>query len=155
MNCQVKCAFCGRNWDRVCTSYLTFVKCSFLLETYEPSEQPQQPHPNGSSEKRNGKHQPAQNPPAHPDVLVPLLQSASSLFAQIPPAHLTAPIRVSTPPTFQSTSATGALTVPDSSVQIKQEPASPTHGEENINIPMQSSQCSQPAELQFQDGMLI
>ncbi|XP_066487084.1 zinc finger protein 106 [Tiliqua scincoides] len=123
-----------------------------LQETYEPSEQLQQPLPNDSEERRNDKLLPAQDLSANPDVLVPFLQNASSLFAQISPAHLAAPVQVSTPPTFQSTSGIGASAVPDSSVQIKQEPASPNQAEENINVPVQSSRCSQQAEFQFQDG---
>ncbi|KAJ6667274.1 hypothetical protein lerEdw1_017252 [Lerista edwardsae] len=123
-----------------------------LQETYEPSEQLEQLHPNDFGEKRNSRLQPPHDLSANPDVLVPLLQSASSLSAQISPAPLAAPIQVSAPPTFQITSVIGAMTVPDSSVQIKQEPASPNHDEENINVLVQSSQCSQQAELQFLDG---
>lgn len=141
-----------KNLSKNCTSSLNI--CSFPVETYEPSEQLEQLHPNALGEKRNSRLQPAHDLSANPDVLVPLLQNASSLSAQISPDPLAAPVQVSAPPTFQITSVIGAMAVPDSSVQIKQEPASPNHDEENINVPVQSSQCSQQAELQCQDGML-
>ncbi|KAL8169473.1 UNVERIFIED_CONTAM: hypothetical protein K2H54_049972 [Gekko kuhli] len=121
-----------------------------LQETYEPSEQ--QVHPSNSSEKRNCKLPLTQALNANPGLLVPLLESASPLSAQISPAALAAPIQASVPPAFQTTGVMGAITVPDSSIQIKQEPASPKPGEESMNIPLRSSPCSPQAELQFQDG---
>ncbi|XP_061467279.1 zinc finger protein 106 isoform X2 [Rhineura floridana] len=123
-----------------------------LQETYEPSEQLQQLHPSGSNEKRNNKLQPTQDVTANPGLLVPLLEAASPLSAQIPPVLLAAPIQVNTVPTFQTAGGPEAITVPDSSVQIKQEPASPKLGEEIMNIPEQSSPCSSQIELQFQNG---
>ncbi|XP_060118911.1 zinc finger protein 106 isoform X1 [Heteronotia binoei] len=119
-----------------------------LQETYEPSEQ--QAHPSNLSEKRNCKLPPTQGLAAN-SGLVPLLESTSPLSGQISPAALAAPIQVSVPPAFQTTGVMGAITVPDSSIQIKQEPASPKPGE-SMNIPLRSSPCLPQAELQFQDG---
>ncbi|XP_054826693.1 zinc finger protein 106 [Eublepharis macularius] len=120
-----------------------------LQETYEPSEQ--QLHPSSSSEKRNYKLQPTQDLNASPGLLVPLLESASPLSAQISPAALAASIQVSVPPTFQTTGVVGAITVPNASIKIKQEPVSPKPEEESMNIPPQSSPCSPQVELQSQD----
>nr|XP_056706994.1 zinc finger protein 106 [Euleptes europaea] len=121
-----------------------------LQETYEPSEQ--QVHPNSSSEKRKCKLQLTEALNANSGLLVPPLKNVSHLSAQISPAVLAAPLQVSVPPTFQTTGVLGAVTVPDSSIQIKQEPASPKPGEENMNTLLQSSPCSPLAELQLQDG---
>ncbi|XP_048340113.1 zinc finger protein 106 [Sphaerodactylus townsendi] len=121
-----------------------------LQETYEPTVQ--QVYPNSLSEKGNCKIQPTQGLNANPGLLVPPMENVSHLSAQISPSVLAAPIQVSVPPTFQTTGIMGAITIPDSSVQIKQEPASPKPGEENMNTPLQNSLCSPQAELQFQDG---
>ncbi|XP_077178863.1 zinc finger protein 106 [Paroedura picta] len=118
-----------------------------LQETYEPSEQPV--HPSNSSEKRNCKLALTQGLSANPGLLVPLLETVPPLSAQISPAT---PIQVSSPCTFQTTGLLETITVPDSSIQIKQEPASPKPAEESMNIPLQSAPCSPQAELQFQDG---
>ncbi|XP_062973737.1 zinc finger protein 106 isoform X1 [Elgaria multicarinata webbii] len=123
-----------------------------LQETYEPSEQLQQLHPSGSSEKTTSKLQLNQDLPANPGGLVPLLEAASLVSAQIGPVPLAAPVQVSDPPTFQTTGGIGAITALDSSVQIKQEPVSPKPVEESMNIPEQSSPCSPQVDLQFQDG---
>ncbi|XP_034968144.1 zinc finger protein 106 isoform X1 [Zootoca vivipara] len=123
-----------------------------LQETYEPSEQLQQLQPSGSNEKRNNKLPPTQDLIANPGGLVPLLEAASHLSAQIPAVPLAAPVHASTPPTFQTTGAIGAITIPDSSVQIKQEPASPKLREESMNIPEQRYPCSPQAEALFQNG---
>ncbi|XP_062973738.1 zinc finger protein 106 isoform X2 [Elgaria multicarinata webbii] len=122
-----------------------------LQETYEPSEQLQQLHPSGSSEKTTSKLQLNQDLPANPGGLVPLLEAASLVSAQIGPVPLAAPVQVSDPPTFQTTGGIGAITALDSSVQIKQEPVSPKPVEESMNIPEQSSPCSPQVDLQFQD----
>lgn len=124
---------------------------SVSLETYEPSEH--QIHPSNLSEKRNCKLPLTQGLNANPGLLVPLLESTSPISAQISQAALAAPIQVSIPPAFQTPGVTGAITVPDSSIQIKQEPASPKPEEESMNIPLRSSPCSPQTELQFQDGM--
>ncbi|XP_053142750.1 zinc finger protein 106 isoform X2 [Hemicordylus capensis] len=122
-----------------------------LQETYEPSDQLLQLHPNVSGERRNGRLQLTQDLNANSSIL-PLLETASPLSAQISPVPLTVPLHVNTPPTFQTADGIGAITVPDSSIQIKQEPASPKLREENVNVPVQSSPCSPLAELPFQDG---
>ncbi|XP_044292939.1 zinc finger protein 106 isoform X2 [Varanus komodoensis] len=123
-----------------------------LQETYEPSEQLQQLHPSSSSEKRASKLQLTHNLTANPGGPIPLLETASSVSAQVAAIPLADPIQVSTQPTFQTTGGIGTIIAPDSSVQIKQEPASPKPGEESMNIPKQSSPCSLRADLQFQDG---
>lgn len=128
--------------------------CSVSLETYDPSEQPQQLHPSSSNEKKNSKAQPTQALSTGPGLLVPLLETVSPTSAQMPPAPLTAPtIQLSTLPTFQTTRDAATITVPDSSVQIKQEPASLNLGEASVTIPAQTPPCSPQVELQFQDGM--
>ncbi|KAH0620653.1 hypothetical protein JD844_021320 [Phrynosoma platyrhinos] len=123
-----------------------------LQESFDPSEHSQQFQSSGSTEKRSGKLQPTQDLTVNPGLIVPLLESPSHLSAQIPPAPLAATIHINGSPTCQSTSSLGAVTVPDSSVQIKQEPASPKTGEENISVPEQNSLCSSQAALQFQEG---
>nr|XP_020649368.1 zinc finger protein 106 [Pogona vitticeps]XP_020649369.1 zinc finger protein 106 [Pogona vitticeps]XP_020649370.1 zinc finger protein 106 [Pogona vitticeps]XP_020649371.1 zinc finger protein 106 [Pogona vitticeps]XP_020649372.1 zinc finger protein 106 [Pogona vitticeps] len=120
-----------------------------LQESYDPSEQLHQLHASDSSEKRISKLQPAHNLIANPGLLVPLLETASPLAAQIPPVPLAASLQVKSPPTFQSPPSLGAISVPDSFIQIKQEPASPKHGEESMTIPEESSP---QAELLFPGG---
>ncbi|XP_042308380.1 zinc finger protein 106 [Sceloporus undulatus] len=123
-----------------------------LQESFDPSEHSQQFESSGSTEKRAGKLQPTQDLTVNSGLVIPLLESASHLSAQIPPAPLAATIHINGSPTFQTTTSLGAITVPDSSLQIKQEPASPKTVEENISVPEQSSLCSSQATLQFQEG---
>ncbi|XP_063145959.1 zinc finger protein 106 isoform X2 [Candoia aspera] len=123
-----------------------------LQETYEPSEQLQlqQPHQSNSSEKRPSKLHSTQDPTASAG-LVPLLETAPPISAQIPPSPFAAPVQERAELTFQTTSDIAPITVPDSSIQIKQEPVSPELREECMNVPEQSSPCSPQAELHLQD----
>ncbi|KAJ7344794.1 hypothetical protein JRQ81_000744 [Phrynocephalus forsythii] len=120
-----------------------------LQESYDPSEQPHVLHASDSSEKKDGKLHSAQSLIANPGLLVPLLETASPLAAQMPPVPLAASLQVNSPPTFQTPTSLGAISAPNSCLQIKQEPASPRHGEESMNI---SEDNSPQAELPFPGG---
>uniref|UniRef100_A0A803T9N0 Zinc finger protein 106 n=1 Tax=Anolis carolinensis TaxID=28377 RepID=A0A803T9N0_ANOCA len=112
-----------------------------LQESFDPSEHSQQLCSNGSTENR-GKLQPTQDLTVDPGLVVPLLESVSPLPFQLPAAPLAATIQINGSPTFQTTCSLGTITVPDLSVQIKQECTSPKPGEENRNGTEQSSLCS-------------
>ncbi|XP_060616906.2 zinc finger protein 106 [Anolis sagrei] len=118
-----------------------------LQESFDPLEHSQQLCSNGSTEKR-GKLQPTQDLTVDSGLVVPLLESVSPLPSQLPAAT----IQINGSSTFQTTSNLGTITVPDLSVQIKQERTSPKPGEENRNGPEQSSLCSSQMALQFHDG---
>ncbi|XP_007428669.1 zinc finger protein 106 [Python bivittatus] len=124
-----------------------------LQDTYEPSEQLQlqQPHHGSSSEKRPSKFHLSQDPTADAGLLVPLLETAPPLSAQIPPSPFAAPVQERAEPTFQTAGGIAPITVPDSSIQIKQEPVSPELREDWMNVPEQSSPRSPQAELHLQD----
>ncbi|XP_074091276.1 zinc finger protein 106 isoform X2 [Macrotis lagotis] len=112
-----------------------------LQETYEPSERTEQ-IPCSPSRERKSRSQIAADPP-------PLASPFFPLFLETPPSHISPsapgmPLRVCTPPAFQTP---GSITcpAPDSSVQIKQEPMSPE--QENVNTVLQDSACSASEEL--------
>ncbi|KAG6935610.1 zinc finger protein 106, partial [Chelydra serpentina] len=84
----------------------------------------------------------------------PLLETSSCLSSHTSPSGtpLGASLRVSTPPVFQTPSIITASTVPDSSVQIKQEPVSPECGEASVNTVLHGAMCAPQAELQQKDA---
>ncbi|XP_058017986.1 zinc finger protein 106 isoform X2 [Ahaetulla prasina] len=123
-----------------------------LQETYEPSEQLQlqQSHHSSSSEKSLGKLHLTQDPTANAGLLGPLLDAVPPISAQIPPLFA-APAQEKAEPTFQTAGDIAPITVPDSSIQIKQEAVSPKLREDCMNVPEQSTSRSPQAELHLQD----
>ncbi|XP_061853935.1 zinc finger protein 106 isoform X2 [Colius striatus] len=110
-----------------------------LQETYEPSELSEQLPCSVLSERRNSKSQMAADLiPA--DSFLPLVDNFSSSVSP-----LGASVHVNMPSAFQPSGITRA-TPPDSSVQVKREPASPRGSEENVNSVLQSSPCASQAE---------
>lgn len=138
---------------RICKLCMCF--CSFFfpspllpLETYEPSELPEQLSSSVSSERRNSKSQVAADLIPGGSFL-PLLDTLSP----VPP--LGASVHVTTPTPFQSSSSLTLTTPADSSVQVKREPVSPKGSEENMNCVLQNSLCASRTEVVEQkEGMV-
>lgn len=106
-----------------------------LQETYEPSERPDQVLSSLPREQRNPRSQTSTDNTLLPTPFFPVfLESPSSTGV---------PLQVTASPTFQ---VHGSLPAPDSSVQIKQEPMSPEHGE-SVNVMSQDSACTESKEL--------
>ncbi|NWW52309.1 ZN106 protein, partial [Pedionomus torquatus] len=116
-----------------------------LQETYGPSELSEKLSCSVLSERRNIKSQMAADIiPA--GTFLPLLETLSS---SVP--SLGASVHVNTLSPFQSSGITSTA-LPDSSVQIKQEPVSPKGSEENVNSVLQSSpSASQTEEVEEKD----
>ncbi|NXY86185.1 ZN106 protein, partial [Alcedo cyanopectus] len=109
-----------------------------LQETYEPSELSDQLPCSVLSERRNSKSQvSADLIPA--GSFLPLLDTLSSV------PTVGASVHVNVPSPFQSSGITPTIP-PDSSVQVKREPASPKGSEENVNSALQSSPRTSQAE---------
>ncbi|XP_070613839.1 zinc finger protein 106 [Erythrolamprus reginae] len=123
-----------------------------LQETYEPSEQLQlqQPHHSNSSEKSLGKLHLTQDATANAGLFTPLLDAVPPTSTPIPPPFA-APVQEMAEPTFQTVGDVATITVPDSSIQIKQEAISPKFTEDCMKVPEQSTSCSPQAELHLQD----
>ncbi|XP_030415440.1 zinc finger protein 106 isoform X2 [Gopherus evgoodei] len=127
-----------------------------LQETYEPPERSEQLTCSISDERRISRSMTTADlalpPSSH---FFPLLETSSRLSSHTSPSGtpLGASLRVSTPPVFQTPSTITASTVPDSSMQIKQEPMSPEHGEGSVNTMLHGSVCTAQAELQQRDDI--
>ncbi|XP_075783345.1 zinc finger protein 106 isoform X2 [Pelodiscus sinensis] len=125
-----------------------------LQETYEPSERSDQLTCSISRERRISRSDTTADlsVPSSSHFL-PLLDTSSCVSSHISPSGipLGASLRVSTPPVFQTPNSITAGTIPDSSVQIKQEPMSPEHGEESMNTVFHGSECAPQAGLQQKD----
>ncbi|KAM3854592.1 zinc finger protein 106 isoform 2-T2 [Vipera latastei] len=123
-----------------------------LQDTYEPSEQSQlqQPHHSSTSEKSLGKLHLTQDPTANTGLLAPLLEAVPPIPVQIP-SPFAAPVQEKAYPTFQTAVDVAPITVPDSSIQIKQETVSPELREDCMNVPEQSTPRSPQTELHLQD----
>ncbi|XP_026565353.1 zinc finger protein 106 isoform X1 [Pseudonaja textilis] len=123
-----------------------------LQETYEPSDQlqSQQPHHSSSSEKSPGKVHLIQDPTTNAGLLAPLLDAVPPISAQIPPSSA-APVQEKAESTFQTAGDVAPITVPDSSIQIKQEAVSPKLREDFMNVLEQNTPRFPQAELHLQD----
>ncbi|XP_004609654.2 zinc finger protein 106 [Sorex araneus] len=106
-----------------------------LQETYEPSERPDQIVCSLPREQRNSRSQTSADTALLPTPFFPVFLDS--------PSSTGVPLQVTASPTFQ---VHGSLPAPDSSVQIKQEPMSPEHGE-NVNVMSQDSACTESKEL--------
>lgn len=127
-----------------------------FLDTYEPSEQSQlqQPHHSSTSEKSLGKLHLTQDPTANAGLLAPLLEAVPPIPVQIP-SPFAAPVQEKAYPTFQTAVDVAPITVPDSSIQIKQETVSPELREDCMNVLEQTTPRSPQTELHLQDSMLV
>ncbi|XP_075281320.1 zinc finger protein 106 isoform X3 [Opisthocomus hoazin] len=115
------------------------------VETYEPSELSEQLSCSVVSERRSSKSQMAAD-------LIPagsFLPLLDTLSASTP--HLGASVHVNMLSPFQSSGITPTAP-PDSSIQVKREPASPKGSEENVNSVLQSSPCATRVEEVDQKG---
>ena len=121
---------------------ITFLHlCMFpILETYEPSEHPDQVPCNLTREQRNIRSQTSADATLLPTPFFPVFLEPSS--SHVSPSSTGAPLQGITS-TFQ---AHGSVPAPDSSVQIKQEPMSPEQ-DENVNAVSQGSACNVSKEL--------
>ncbi|XP_074853170.1 zinc finger protein 106 isoform X2 [Carettochelys insculpta] len=125
-----------------------------LQETYEPPERSEQLTCRMLRDKRIGRSDTTADLPLPPSShYFPLLENSSCLSSHASPSAtpLRASLRVSTPPVSQPLDSITASTIPDSSVQIKQEPMCPEHGEESMNTVLHGSMCAPQAELHQKD----
>nr|XP_033806603.1 zinc finger protein 106 isoform X2 [Geotrypetes seraphini] len=116
---------------------------TILKETHEPPDCAGQPSGSTSGEKRNSKLQEAVDlSSGHLFSLLeaPLHQSPFMSSSTM----LRNPLQVSTLPAFP-TAGNVSITMPDSSVTIKQEPISLEHGNESMNTAPYSSTCASSA----------
>uniref|UniRef100_A0A8C6R1L5 Zinc finger protein 106 n=1 Tax=Nannospalax galili TaxID=1026970 RepID=A0A8C6R1L5_NANGA len=110
-----------------------------LQETYEPSENPDQaPCSLTTREQRNSKSQTSVENTLLPAPFFPVFLEPPP--SRVSPSSTGTPLQVTTS-TFQAHG-----TVPDSSIQIKQEPMSPER-EGNVNALSQGSTCNVSKEL--------
>ncbi|XP_064280616.1 zinc finger protein 106 isoform X1 [Passer domesticus] len=110
-----------------------------LQEAYEPSELSEQLSCSALTERPNSKSQMAADS-VPSGSLLPLLDTLPS---SVPPRGAAVPVTVPSP--FQSSGSTPSDS-PDSSVQVKREPASPKGTELNVNSVLQSSPCPPQTE---------
>ncbi|EMP39587.1 hypothetical protein UY3_03183 [Chelonia mydas] len=125
-----------------------------LQETYEPPERSEQLTCSISDERRISRSMSTADLALPPSgQFFPLLETSSCLSSHTSASGtpLGASLRVSSPPVFQTPGTITASTVPDSSIQIKQEPMSPEHGGESVNTVLHGSVCTAQAELQQKD----
>uniref|UniRef100_A0A8C8SXJ0 Zinc finger protein 106 n=1 Tax=Pelusios castaneus TaxID=367368 RepID=A0A8C8SXJ0_9SAUR len=125
-----------------------------LQETYEPPERSEQLTCSTTSEKRISRSETRADlalPP--PGPFYPLLEASACISSHTSPSAtpLGTSLQASTSPVFQTTNSVTATTVPDSSVQIKQEPVSAECGEESMKTMLHSSVCTPQAEVQQKD----
>uniref|UniRef100_A0A8C6Y9Q7 Zinc finger protein 106 n=1 Tax=Naja naja TaxID=35670 RepID=A0A8C6Y9Q7_NAJNA len=125
-----------------------------LQETYEPSDQLQlqQPHHSSSSEKCPGKLHLTQDPTANAGLLASVLDAVPPISAQTPPPSA-ASVQEKAESTFQTAGDVAPITVPDSSIQIKQEAVSPKLREDFIDVLEQSTPHFPQAELHLEDSI--
>ncbi|XP_043372639.1 zinc finger protein 106 isoform X3 [Dermochelys coriacea] len=125
-----------------------------LQETYEPPERSEQLTCSISDERRISRSVTTADLALRPSgQFFPLLETSSGLSSHTSPSGtpLGASLRVSSPSVCQTPGTVTASTVPDSSMQIKQEPMSPEHGGESVNTVLHGSVCTPQAELQQKD----
>lgn len=112
-----------------------------LLETYEPSECPDQIPCSLTREQRNSRSQTSADATLMPTSFLSVFPEPPS--SHVSPAPTGVSLQVTPSPPFQ---AHGSVPAPDSSVQIKQEPMSPEQ-DENVNAVSQGSVCNVSKEL--------
>uniref|UniRef100_A0A2K6LG05 Zinc finger protein 106 n=1 Tax=Rhinopithecus bieti TaxID=61621 RepID=A0A2K6LG05_RHIBE len=123
-------------------TFLHFYVCLFpILETYEPSEHPDQVPCSITRERTNSRSQTSIDAALLPTPFFPLFLEPPS--SHVSPSPTGASLQITTSPTFQTH---GSVPAPDSSVQIKQEPMSPEQ-DENVNAVPPSSACNVSNEL--------
>ena len=122
-------------------TFLHLYMCMFpILETYEPSQRPDQVPCNLTREQKNVRSQTSTDGTLLPSPFFP--NFLEPLSSHVSPSSTGAPLQAIT----SSFQAHASVPAPDSSVQIKQEPMSPEQ-EETVNAVSQGSACSLSKEL--------
>uniref|UniRef100_A0A8C6Y9N7 Zinc finger protein 106 n=1 Tax=Naja naja TaxID=35670 RepID=A0A8C6Y9N7_NAJNA len=105
-----------------------------------------------SSEKCPGKLHLTQDPTANAGLLASVLDAVPPISAQTPPPSA-ASVQEKAESTFQTAGDVAPITVPDSSIQIKQEAVSPKLREDFIDVLEQSTPHFPQAELHLEDSI--